>query len=128
VPCVLVNGTVLESGSSRSLQERFFFCQSRDADEETGNRVNASSFFENEGVDVSPETTLFWDDFDSLPGSEKGSDAAGFETTYDRARVSSAMAVADIPVYNYATQLGHKKSFIASYTALDADGMMTGYR
>ena len=38
------------------------------------------------------------------------------------------MAVAEIPMYNYATNLGKSKHFIASYTAFDSDGMMTGYR
>lgn len=123
--CTNVNDTE----ESRSLQERFFFCQAQDADEATGHRVGATSFFDPDIVaDVSPETTLWWEDFDAVPGASKGSDAAGFETTYDRVRVSSAMAVADIPLYNYATVLGNTKHFIASYTALDADGMMTGYR
>ena len=122
IPCLRIN----ETSDSRTKQERFFFCQQRDADNTTGRRVNASSF--SEGVDDSPETTLFWDDFDVVPGAEKGVNASGFETTYDRIRVSSAMSIAEIPLYNYATELGLKKHFIATYIAHDADGMMTGYR
>lgn len=124
--CRWVNGT---AGGSRSLQKLFFFCQAEDADETTGSRVKASSFLDgSRNASKSPETTMFWDEIDVVPGAFKGSGAAGFETTYDRIRVSSAMAVAEIPLCNYATVIGKSKHFIASYTAFDSDGMMTGYR
>jgi len=124
IPCLRIN----ETSDSRAKQERFFFCQQRDADNTTGRRDEASSFNVSEGIDDSPENTLFWDDIDAVPGAAKGVNASGFETTYDRIRVSSAMSIAEIPLYNYATELGLKKHFIATYVAHDADGMMTGYR
>jgi len=119
--------SVGETVDSRSLQERWYFCSARDADETTGRRVNASSFFDDPNVERSPETTL-WREIDDLPGVEKGVNASGFETSYDQARVSSAMAVAEIPLYNYATNMGKSKLFLGSYIGFELDGMFTGYR
>jgi len=122
VQCLEINYT-----DPRFLQEKFFFCQARDADNITGSRDEAASFGP-EGIDDSPSTTLFWDDVDAVPGSAKGLNASGYEMTYDRIRVSSAMSIVEIPMYNYATELGRAKHFIASSVAFDADGMMSGYR
>lgn len=121
-PCLSINYT-----DSRYLQHKFFFCQARDFDSRTGRRDEAASFG-TEGVDDSPANTVFWNDIDTVPGASKGVNASGYETTYDRIRVSSAMSVVEIPVYNFATNLGQDRKFLASSVAFDADGMMSGYR
>lgn len=95
---------------ARELQRLFFLGQSRDADPVTGIRDNATSFGDGtNGVDVNSSTTQWWSDFDSVPGAEKGAAASGFDTTYDRIRVSSAISVALFPIFNYATELGKTK-------------------
>jgi len=132
----------IDSSEARYLQEKFFFCQARDADPSTGRREEAFSFAP--GFDDSPENTLFWDDIDAVPGASKGSNTSGYETTYDRIRVSSAMSVVEIPLYNqhtslrssvefsglptYHSDLESSRKFSASSVAFDADGMMSGYR
>lgn len=108
----------------RALQRRFFACQARDADNETGNRVSATSF---PALDYSPETTLWWATTSALPGAWKGRNASGYETTYDRVRVASAMAIVDMPIYNYARKLDRPNQNIGTFVAFDADGMLTGF-
>lgn len=120
--CVMVNHT-----DPRNLQRKLFFCQARDSNNVTGDRHEAASFGQ-PGIDDSPGTTLFWDDIDSVPGSSKGVNASGYYTTYDRIRVSSALSMIEIPMYNYMTQLGRRKHFLTSYLAFEADGMMSGYK
>jgi HAMP domain-containing protein len=120
VACTDVNYT-----DARTLQERFFVCQAQDYDKVTGNRDDASSF--GPGVQDSPNTTLWWDDVDKVPGAEKGRSASGFETTYDRIRVSSAISVVEIPIYNYVTRSNYSKYALSTYIAFQADGMVTGY-
>lgn len=120
VACVDVNYT-----DARTLQETFFYCQARDYDNVTGNRDKASSF--GPGVDDSPDATLWWDDVDKVPGAEKGRNASGFETTYDRVRVSSAMSVVEIPIYNYAIRFNNLDRVISINVAFQSDGMVTGY-
>lgn len=110
---------------SRSLQTLFFMSQARDADTSTGNR-NASSSF-GIGIDDSPNTTLWWDNIDELPGAEKGSNSSGFETAYDRLRVSAATSIALIPVYNYATAFNKKKQELTEALAFEADGLFMGF-
>ena len=61
-----------------------------------------------------------------MPGSDKGGNAAGYATTYDRARVVSAIAVAEMPIYNYNPGVGEKKN-LATYVAFERDGFMTGW-
>jgi len=122
LPCLPINQT-----DPRYFQHKFFFCQARDADSRNGRRDEAASFG-TEGIDDSSANTLFWDDIGAVPGASKGSNSSGYETTYDRIRVSSAMSVVEIPVYNFATNLGLERKFLASSVAFDADGMMSGYR
>jgi HAMP domain-containing protein len=122
-PCTDVNYT-----DPRTLQKQFFMCQARDADNATGARLKAESFNPLLGIDNSPNNTLWWDDVNNLPGAEKASAVSGAETTYDRLRVSSAMAVITIPIYNYATVLSQPKNDLLTAVAFQADGMLTGYR
>eukprot|EP00592_Proboscia_alata_P029677 CAMPEP_0194443728 /NCGR_PEP_ID=MMETSP0176-20130528/126869_1 /TAXON_ID=216777 /ORGANISM="Proboscia alata, Strain PI-D3" /LENGTH=1495 /DNA_ID=CAMNT_0039270017 /DNA_START=354 /DNA_END=4842 /DNA_ORIENTATION=- len=68
-----------------------------------------------------PETVAFWSDVNSVPGSDKGSTAQGYETTYDRLRVMSALSVVQMPLFN--NNKGHRDSYIG----FDADGMLLGY-
>lgn len=110
---------------SRNLQERFFYCQARDFDVATGFRNDASSF--GPGVDDSSNATRWWDDVEKVPGARKSVNASGFSTTYDRVRVSSAMALVDIPLYNYVTQMGRPKHLLSTLVAFQADGLVTGY-
>lgn len=121
VACTDVNFT-----DPRSLQELFFICQARDYDNVTGTRDDASSFGL-AGVDDSPNATIWWNDVEKVPGAQKGSKASGFGTTYDRIRVSSAMAVVDVPIYNYGNSMKEPKNVLATYVAFQGDGMLTGY-
>jgi hypothetical protein len=108
----------------RYLQRRFFLVQAHDADPSTGMRKAALSFPE---VDFSAESTLWFDDLSVVPGASKGANASGLETTYDRVRVSSAVAVVEFPLYNYATSLGQPKIDLGTFLSFEADGMMTGF-
>ena len=70
--------------------------------------------------------TEFWEDQRTVPGHERGSSAAGYETTYDRLRVSSATSVLAIPLLNYG--LGYRtEPTTGVYLAFDQDGMLLGY-
>jgi HAMP domain-containing protein len=109
---------------TRSIQKRFVSCQARDTDAFTGNRNSSQSF---PTFDYSPETTLWWNTFDEMPGSEQGADVSGFATTYARARVSSAMAVVDFPIYNYAVKVARPKINVATYLGFEGDGLLTGF-
>lgn len=109
---------------SRNLQKQFWSVLSQDADPETGQRTNSSSF---PPVGSSPSSTEWFADFSLLPGFEKGEAAAGYATTYDRVRVSSAMATTLFPIYNYATSLGRKHHILSVLMAFEADGLSTGF-
>ena len=109
---------------TRDLPERFFFAQARDADPITGKRMSSSSFPE---FDYSPETTLWWNDISVLPGSEKGANASGYETSYDRVRVMSPLAVVEFPIHNYAASAGLSQRILSTMVAFETDGLCTGY-
>ena len=114
------------SVQSRSLQRMWFLGQARDTDLETGARVNIQSFPE---FDFNPVSTKWWTDANDMPGAEKGSNASGYETTYDRLRVSSAVQGVVMPLYNYHSFpafLGPRTS-ASSYVAFEADGGYLGY-
>lgn len=100
----------------RYLQHRHVFGQMRDADEKNGYR-NQSVSFGSPGMDDSPSHTLWWSNFSEMPGMEKGRDASGFATTYDRVRVSSAMSVVDIPLYNYISNHMYSDYFVGAMIA-----------
>lgn len=109
--------------NTRAMQRRFWHIPASDAIKNTGNRV-ISSFPE---VDFMPNTTLWWNTTNDLPGSYRGSNASGFRTAYDRIKVTSAMSVVDLPIYNYGRSLRRKKHDLGSFLGFDADGGMTGY-
>jgi hypothetical protein len=108
---------------TRYIQQRYFASQRRDFDPLTGNRSKAISY--GPGVDDKPSTTMWWDDVNELPGSEKGTNASGYSTAYDRLRVLSAMAIIDIPLYNYPLKIGLSRYELNSRIAFDADGMVS---
>jgi hypothetical protein len=109
---------------SRLLQGRSYVSQARDFDPVTGRRDASTSFPQ---LNYSPETTSWWNNTSEMPGAYKGANASGYETTYDRVRVSSAMAIVDFPIYNYATRLGSTNEDLGTGIAFDADGLFTGY-
>ena len=112
-----------EGFDTRSMQRRMWLMQAVDSDE-TGARFSASSFPE---MSSRSNNTLWWNTTEDLPGAWKGRNASGFETAYDRIRVTSAMALVDVPVYNYKTALGRRKHDIGSYLSFEADGSLSGY-
>jgi hypothetical protein len=116
--------TAYPDTDARVLQGRFYMSQARDFDPITGRRDTSTSFPQ---LDYSPETTSWWNDPSEMPGAYRGANASGYETTYDRIRVSSAMAIIDFPVYNYATSLGRTNEDLGTFIAFDADGSFTGY-
>lgn len=97
----------------RLLQNRRMFGQRRDADSVTGIRYKVTNFGM-PGIDDAPENTSWWSNFSELPGAYEGSGASGYEKTNDRLRVSSAMSVVDIPLYNFATRNQLPKSYLGS--------------
>jgi hypothetical protein len=116
--------TAYADTDTRFLQQGFYLSQARDFDPVTGNRSASTSF---PLLDYSAATTSWWNNTSEMPGAYKGANASGYETSYDRIRVSSAMAVADMPVYNYAAKLGRDNADLGTYTAFDADGLFTGF-
>ena len=104
---------------SRPRQKLFFAGQSSDTDPSTGERMTILS------SDLRPEDTAWWDDksISLMPGAEKGANASGYETTYDRVRVLSALGTAIFPVFNHELGPGSNRYF-GLYVGLEADGMM----
>jgi len=74
-----------------------------------------------------PESTLWWNGVDALPGSWKQQNASGYETAYDRIRVASAMAIVGIPIANYAGPLRRDHHFVGAHIGFENDGGITGY-
>jgi hypothetical protein len=103
-------------------------CQARDVDPVTGDRNASLSFPE---FDNSPDTTLWWTDINEMPGANGSavSSSGGYATTYDRARVSSALSVAMLPIYNYVAtdRFQYAHTSMSSYLAFEADGGYGGY-
>ena len=87
-----------DPSSSRNLQVPWWI--SEEADTPNGDRLTTSF---PDGFE-SPETGVWWDDVNSLPGSDAGANASGHDSIYDRVRVISSVPVT-IPLYNY----GHGK-------------------
>ena len=111
---------------TRPLQRMWFVCQARDYDPITGDRYASLSFPE---FAFNPMSTKWWTDADTMPGAEQGANASGYETSYDRLRVISALETVSIPLYNYFNIAGYRGSRTAfsSYFAFDADGGYLGY-
>lgn len=115
---------VTNQSVSRDLQRLFFSVQSLDADTNTGFRNSSPSFPQ---LGSLPNTTQWWRYVEDLPGNWKGSNASGFATSYDRARVSSALSIAESPVYNYRTSMRRNLTTIALYLAFEDDGLFMGF-
>jgi hypothetical protein len=75
----------------------------------------------------SPDFTLWWNDTSNMPGSQRGPNATGVATTYDRTRVLAAMAAVEVPIYNYAISLGRPSLGLTFFIAFNSDGFMTGF-
>jgi HAMP domain-containing protein len=117
-PC---SETVANVNSTRSTL--YWMSQSRDANPETGSRVEPSSYPE---YDWAPNATGWWNDTQTVPGVELGDSRIGVSTTYDRIQVSSAVGVVEFPVLNYRTALGQNSVNLATYIAFEDDGLMSG--
>jgi hypothetical protein len=105
-------------GGSRHLQVPFFSCESQGT-EFDGDRD--STVFPN--ASFSAETTAWWDNATTVPGWEKSSSASGYDFTYDRLRVISALPMLQV-LYNADLT---KERIIALYVAFEADGLVVGY-
>ncbi|KAG7350669.1 hypothetical protein IV203_010029 [Nitzschia inconspicua] len=110
---------------TRFLQRQNFLVQSQEADPLTGNRRTSSGFPEHF---YSPNSTHWWWDISTLPGSQKGPNAAaGYETLFDRVAVASAASVFNFPMYNYATALNKEKPYLGGYLTFEDDGLFLGW-
>lgn len=111
---------------TRQLQRMWFLAQARDFDPDTGARTSIDSFPE---FDFNPVSTKWWTYPNDMPGAEKGLNASGYETTYDRLRVSSAAQTIALPLYNYhgAQGVSGPRTSASSYIAFEADGGYLGY-
>lgn len=112
------------SNSSRHMQLRFFVSQAHDADPTTGDRLRTTGY---PYIDNKPSATKWWKNISDIPGAWKGANASGYETSYDRLRVNSAMAVIDFPIYNYLNNRSNRRQVLGTYNAFAADGMFTGF-
>ena len=111
---------------TRDLQRALFFGQALDFDPATGNRYNVTSYPE---FADRPDTTKWWSSISELPGSQKGDAASGYNTTYDRVRVISALSVVAFPLYNAVAVSSNLKSHasMSSMVFFDFDGSGWGY-
>lgn len=109
---------------TRETQRMFWMVKAVDFDPETGNRQNISTF---PNHSTSPNLTAWWDSVDELPGSWKGRNASGYETAYDRIRVSSALSVATVAMYNYPAHLRRNRHDLGSFAGFEGDGGIMGY-
>jgi len=110
---------------SRYLQKQWFEVQKTDSDPVTGSRRSSPSF--PASLD-SPQSTVWWKNISSLPGSEAGStSASGYKTLYDRVVVSSACAVFNFPIYNYPSGTRNARTSFGGYIAFADDGLVVGW-
>jgi hypothetical protein len=105
-------------GSRRSQSLYFFNVESNDALPDGDRNVSSFPLLSN-----SPESTAWWDNATQVPGWEKGASAGGYDTLYDRLRVSSAMPLYPV-LYNYDVK---SETYIAQYVTFEADGLFMGY-
>ena len=111
--------------SSRHLQRRFFSSERSDADPVTGERQNTSY----PNVAFWPNSTYWWDNETVTPGASTGdmsSTTGADNTTFNRLRALSAMAVVDFSLYHYSGVTDRTKP-LGMYVGLEADGTLTGY-
>ena len=90
---------------------------------ETGTGDRNSTDFPNSSI--SPETTNWWKDPMSVPGFQKGSSASGYNTTYDRLRVMSAVPIFQT-LQNYRSGASPQATLKVAI-AFEADGMFFLY-
>ena len=114
-----------EGVDTRRMQKLFFASKRTDADPMTGNRAQ-SSFPQ---VDTTPGNTSWWKEVSDVPGAQKGSEAAGHETTYDRLKVLAALSAMIFPVYNGRSAMVHAADhrFMGISLGFEADGMLAGW-
>ena len=78
-------------------------------------------------VSSAPELTSWWtNDLSEMPGAEAGINASGFEMTYDRLRVLSAMSSIMFPLYLYSPGREEDR-YLGSYIGLENDGMVRAH-
>lgn len=107
----------------RFLQKRFYACQSKGTNPFTGERPSAFGVV----LDNSPSASEWWGNVSELPGASEYDENPTLDSSYRRARISSAFSVVEFPIYNYVTELGRQKHHLGTFTAYEADGMMTGW-
>eukprot|EP00537_Pseudo-nitzschia_pungens_P004689 CAMPEP_0172374480 /NCGR_PEP_ID=MMETSP1060-20121228/55972_1 /TAXON_ID=37318 /ORGANISM="Pseudo-nitzschia pungens, Strain cf. cingulata" /LENGTH=2064 /DNA_ID=CAMNT_0013101175 /DNA_START=277 /DNA_END=6471 /DNA_ORIENTATION=+ len=106
----------------RYLQKQWFEVQKLDSNPVTGERMSSPS------LPTSPESTLWWKNVSDLPGSEIGpSRSSGYDTLYNRVVVSSASAIANLPIYNHASGLQYERTSFGAYVAFAVDGLLLGW-
>jgi len=112
--------STLSPSEARRTQTLFFESQSTSTDI-YGNR-NSTNF---PNVALYPNTTAWWDNVTVLPGrEEREMNTTGYDTTYERVRVVSALSTVFIPLYNYDKS---NDKPIAMYVGFDNDGSLSGY-
>ena len=110
------NSTFL--GDPRYLQKLWYLNQVR-----TANQTYPNGSYDS-------KSTSWYTDPDEMPGSDKGSDADGHSTAYDRVRVASALSTIIFPVYNYGIEVradGSAASAMSGYISFDTDGAYGGF-
>ena len=114
---------------SRRAQQLFFEGLSEDAfpngDRNFTSYPHSGRFYPQYGD--SPQNTFFWENIGDLPGSDRRYNSSGIETTYDRLRTASALAVVQIPLYNYVEGKSELSRTWSSSVTFEADGMTSGY-
>ena len=102
----------------RADQVPFFFLSLDQADED-GSRFGTDFPL----VHDSPETTLWRDTLDSIPGSEARENSTGYATSYDRVRSILASPLF-APLFNYYEGTDARPG---SYYGFEDDGLFVGY-
>jgi hypothetical protein len=111
-------GNLKPLGDPRYLQKLWYLNQVR----------NTNQTYPNSSYDS--ESTSWYTDPDQMQGSDKGSDADGHSTAYDRVRAASALSTIIFPVYNYGSEVradGSSTSAMSGYISFDADGAYGGF-
>lgn len=113
-------------GDSRDIQRMWYMNQNRDYDPDTGRRNESLSFPE---LDYSPSTTSWFTSVDDMPGADRGTEASGYGTTYDRIRVTSALSTAVFPIYNRVVneRVRRPHTAMSTYMSFESDGAYLGY-
>ena len=108
-------------GESR-LSQRVFFEGLLDDAFPNGDR-NSTTFPQN---GLTPNSTTFWSDIESVPGADQGLNATGYDYTFGRLRALSAMSAILIPLYNYVQGTDLSRTW-STKMSFEADGIIGGY-